>query len=215
MIVFDQVWVRFPKNNGFVNVLQDVSVTFETGRSIGILGGRGSGKSTVIRLIARSLTPDHGHIEHHGTVSWPVTSQRPLVPTLPVRTNIRFIASLYNIPAPDLIRQVAREADLALHMDDLVRDLPREVRSRVVYTLCLAVGFDFYIADDGLFIGDEEFREKSNLYLQKMRDKHTVILASRHASLIRRHCEVVFLLEGGRLRKYDDPKEAFRVYRDL
>ncbi len=65
-IVFDHVSYRY--ENGSAEVLEDVSFTVEAGKTIGILGGTGSGKSTLMYLLDRlyPLDPSQGKITIGG-----------------------------------------------------------------------------------------------------------------------------------------------------
>lgn len=48
------------------DVLQDVSLTFDTGEVVGLLGPNGAGKSTLLYLIAGALTPRGGSVDYDG-----------------------------------------------------------------------------------------------------------------------------------------------------
>jgi len=49
--------------------LQGISFSMEKGEILGIIGENGSGKSTILRLIAGMLQPDRGTIEVLGSVA--------------------------------------------------------------------------------------------------------------------------------------------------
>jgi capsular polysaccharide transport system ATP-binding protein len=215
MIRLDGVTVRYRRSSGAHPVLENVSAAFEPRRNTGILGQRGTGKSTLIKLLGRLTRPDGGRVMHDGSVSWPLTSQRTFLMTVSIRKNIRFIAKLYRSHAPELIRLVDRMAGLGTMLDTPIRDLPREVRARATYSLCLALGFDYYIADEALFIGDPEFREGCRFYLQRMRHRRALIIATGHPNIIREHCDVVYILHAATLRRFDDTREAIRAFRAL
>ena len=50
------------KRYGSLQALEDVNLTIEPGRVVGLLGPNGSGKTTLIKLANRLLTPDGGEI---------------------------------------------------------------------------------------------------------------------------------------------------------
>src|SRR5690348_11536880 len=49
--------------------LRDVSFGVEPGSTVGIIGSNGSGKTTALKLIAKILHPNAGHVSVHGRVS--------------------------------------------------------------------------------------------------------------------------------------------------
>lgn len=59
-IVFDHVSFAYPDDN--VPVLRDVSFTIPAGKTAAVLGGTGSGKSTMMYLLQRLYTPTSGKI---------------------------------------------------------------------------------------------------------------------------------------------------------
>ena len=63
-IVFDHVSFAYPDDN--VPVLRDVSFTIPAGQTAAVLGGTGSGKSTMMYLLQRLYTPTSGKITIGG-----------------------------------------------------------------------------------------------------------------------------------------------------
>lgn len=63
-IVFDHVFFAYPDDN--VLVLRDVSFTIPAGKTAAVLGGTGSGKSTMMYLLQRLYTPTSGKITIGG-----------------------------------------------------------------------------------------------------------------------------------------------------
>ena len=63
-IVFDHVSFAYPDEN--VPVLRDVSFTIPAGKTAAVLGGTGSGKSTMMYLLQRLYTPTNGKITIGG-----------------------------------------------------------------------------------------------------------------------------------------------------
>lgn len=63
-IVFDHVSFAYPDDN--VPVLRDVSFTIPAGKTAAVLGGTGSGKSTIMYLLQRLYTPTSGKITIGG-----------------------------------------------------------------------------------------------------------------------------------------------------
>ncbi len=63
-IVFDHVSFAYPDDN--VPVLRDVSFTIPAGKTAAVLGGTGSGKSTMMYLLQRLYTPTNGKITIGG-----------------------------------------------------------------------------------------------------------------------------------------------------
>jgi len=52
---------------GNFNVLNDINLKIHKSEIVGIIGSNGCGKTTLIKLLIGSLTPDKGNIEIYGS----------------------------------------------------------------------------------------------------------------------------------------------------
>ena len=64
-VKIDKVYFSYHDNSEYA--LEDISFTAEKGQTIGIIGGTGSGKSTLINLIPRFYDASEGLVEVYGT----------------------------------------------------------------------------------------------------------------------------------------------------
>lgn len=111
-IVFKDVHFSYPSRPDTL-VLNGVNLTISEGATVGLVGGSGSGKSTVISLLQRFYSPDTGEISLDGhdidtlNVEWlrsqiGLVSQEPVLFATSIRENILFgdeMASLKQIVA--------------------------------------------------------------------------------------------------------------------
>ena len=63
---FEGVWKAFVRGRGWVSVLEDVSLEVGEGQIVAVVGGRGQGKSTLVRLAAGMLCADRGGVSIKG-----------------------------------------------------------------------------------------------------------------------------------------------------
>jgi ABC-type cobalamin/Fe3+-siderophores transport system ATPase subunit len=66
VLCFEGVWKRFERGGGWVSVLEDVSLEVRAGEIAAVVGARGQGKSTLIRLAAGMLRVDRGNVSLNG-----------------------------------------------------------------------------------------------------------------------------------------------------
>ena len=71
------------KRYGSVTALQNIDLTLESGRIVGLVGPNGSGKTTLIKLAQHLLTPTSGVITINGLLPGPETKE--IVSYLPDR----------------------------------------------------------------------------------------------------------------------------------
>lgn len=214
IIAFDDVSVQYYDRGRIMTALRDVNFAVTPGQSVAIMGTKGSGKSTLIRLLCNLEKPLVGRVVHHNmTVSWPVWARTGLIRSMTARDNIRFTAQLYGRSAPDIIRRVDDFVHLGGKMDALLGDLPSSTMAKVMFATAAALDFDCYPIDDWLATRDHEFRRKAEDTLQSLRQRSTLVLATSRTNFVRDYCDVAYVLHRGVLTHHDTIDEAIRYYR--
>ena len=215
MIRLDKVNKRYKTAAGIRTVLDNVSVTFPKGHSVGILGMNGSGKSTLIRIIGDAEPADSGRIHRIGRVSWPLGFTGGFQKSLTARENARFVARIYG-ESTDYVEQFTQEfSELGSYFDVPLRSYSAGMRGRFAFSVSLACNFDYYLVDEALETGDARYREKFRRAFEERRENASVILVSHNEQTIRRNCDMAAILHEGKIEMYDDLKEAMRHYKFL
>jgi ABC-2 type transport system ATP-binding protein len=108
MIRFSQIWKTYPKQLGSPahTALSDVSFTLEEGKTLGLVGVNGAGKSTSIRLLMDFIRPDQGIVRLLG--------KSPSEPA--VRTKIGYLPEKTSFPPNLNVLDMLRFAGRTCHM---------------------------------------------------------------------------------------------------
>src|SRR4051812_11848798 len=77
--------------------LRDVSFSVQEGEAVGLVGGNGHGKSTLLKLIAGVLLPDEGKVAVRGGVAPLIEITGGFVGELTARDNIWLTAGLHGL----------------------------------------------------------------------------------------------------------------------
>lgn len=82
--------VSFSFGAGAANAVNDVTLELPVGKTLGIIGGTGSGKSTLVSLIPRLYDTGAGSVSVMGADvrAWPLDQLRHVVATVPQRTSL-------------------------------------------------------------------------------------------------------------------------------
>jgi capsular polysaccharide transport system ATP-binding protein len=213
MIAFEQVSKSFWTGTRRKVILDRASFTVELGRSMGILAGNGTGKTTIINMMAGLEKPDEGRIITTSRISFPLGFMGGLVTRHTATENVRYIARLYGLD-PDYVESFCRWlCGLEEYFDMPVGTYSQGMRSRLSFALLLAIEFDIYLIDEGMpGTTDAEFNRKAGSLLQDRLQKATVVVVSHDAKILERFCSSAAVLRDGQLYMFETLQEAKRLY---
>lgn len=202
--------------NGRSTVVADrISVTFPTGKAIGILGRNGAGKSSLLKMISGAMDPDEGEIVIDGTVSWPVGFAGSFHPELTGLQNTRFVARVYGVDTDELVAFVEDFAGIGQHFRQPVRSYSSGMRSRVAFGLSMGIQFDTYLIDEVTAVGDADFRRKSELLIAARLENAGAVFVSHSLAQVKRICDHAAVLDNGDMYYYTDVDQAVRHHQEL
>ena len=204
-------------------VLRDVSFTIPGGKSFGILGGTGSGKSSLLLLLCRLYAPTEGRITvggadiAHMPARWVrqnvgVVLQEPFLFSRSIEENIGVCgASAEEIRAAAVtacidgdIRRFSQGYDTVVGERGVT--LSGGQKQRVAIARMLTKKTPVIVFDDSLSAVDTETDEKIRSALD--RDLHgstTIIISHRITTLL--DCDAVLVLDKGRVSELGSPAE--------
>nr|WP_325211564.1 ABC transporter ATP-binding protein [uncultured Oscillibacter sp.] len=142
------------KRFGRTTALDEVSLTIEPGRIVGLLGPNGSGKTTLIKLANGLLTPDGGYIavcggapgrESHSLVSY--LPERTAIPTwMTARQLLDFYGDFYR----DFRREAAEEMleHLGIQPAQAVKQMSKGTREKVQLIMVMSRAAKLYLLDE-------------------------------------------------------------------
>lgn len=194
-------------------ILDRVSFRVEIGHSLGILAPNGTGKTTVINMMAGLEKPDEGQIIRGCNISFPLGFMGGLVGRHTARENTRYIARLYGLD-PDYIEAFCRWlCGIEEYFDMPVGTYSQGMRSRLNFSLMLALEFDIYLIDEGMpQTMDAEFNRKAGTILRDRMETATVIIVSHQAETLERFARSAAVLRDGQLYMFDTLEEAKQLY---
>jgi ABC-type polysaccharide/polyol phosphate transport system ATPase subunit len=197
--------------------LRDVNISAEPGESIGLIGANGSGKTTMLRLLARVMYPYAGSIRVTGRVGALIEVRAGIHPDLTGRENVFLYGSLLGLNR----REVAKRFDDIVSFAELENAIDRQVKfystgmqMRLGFSIAAFLEPDVLLVDEVLAVGDATFQQKC---LDRMRSVlaqgTTVVFVSHDLQAVESICErAVWLREG--LAELDGPvRDVLGAYR--
>ncbi len=194
-------------------ILDRVSFRVELGNSLGILAPNGTGKTTLINMMAGLEKPDEGQIYRGCRISFPLGFMGGVVNRHTGRENARYIAQLYGLDA-DYVEAFSRwMSGIAEYYDMPIGTYSQGMRARFTFSLMLALDFDIYLIDEGMpSTTDVEFNRKAGEVLRERLETTTVIIVSHQAETLERFARSAAVLKDGRLTMFDTLEEAKQLY---
>ncbi|MEM9395669.1 MAG: ATP-binding cassette domain-containing protein [Pseudomonadota bacterium] len=213
MIEFDQVSKSFWTGKTRKVILDQASFRVEPGNSLGILAKNGTGKTTLINMMAGLEKPDEGRIRREGRISFPLGFMGGITPKLTAVENARYIAKLYHLDE-DYVEAFCRYlAGIEEYFDMPVGTYSAGMRARFSFSLMMALDFDFYLIDEGMpATMDVGFNQRAGTAMKDRLDRSTLVIVSHDANTLEKFCRSAGVLKNGKLIIFDTLEEAKRLY---
>jgi ABC-2 type transport system ATP-binding protein len=199
------------KRFGKVVALDQIELDVPSGSVFGLLGPAGSGKSTIVRLLAGLTRPSRGTLTIEGARAGSVTARRHLGVLLQdanlygwmtAREALAFAADLAGVHAASLaarIDHLAGRLSLADVLHRRVVTLPGPARGRLAVAQAVIGDPAVLVLDEPFRLLDPEDRRDTVAALGALRERHTTVLAAQRLADLRDLCDRVALLDGGRV----------------
>ena len=214
--------------------LSDITLDIQRGATVGIIGGTGSGKSTLVSLLPRLYDVSRGEVEifGHNVKEYPARALRDLFGVVPqsaalfsgtVRSNLQW-------GKPDATDEEMAEAlkvacayDFIMQkggLDEPVTEAGKNFsggqRQRLTIARAIVGRPPILVLDDSCsaldFATDAQVRKN----IAALKDVTTVIISQRASSI--RNADVIFVMEDGRIAgrgKHDELYETCPLYREI
>ena len=199
--------------------LRDVSFEIPPGEMFAVIGENGSGKSTMLKILARILLPDEGSVELKGNVSALIELGAGFHPDFTGRENVFLNASILGFRRREIeerFDEIVRFAELERFIDTPVKSYSSGMYMRLGFSIAIHVDPDVLLIDEILSVGDEHFQRKCYDKIQGFRRKgKTIVFVSHALPTVESMCERAALLSGGRLVALGPAADVVARYRDM
>ena len=192
------------KDYGNIRALDDVDLSLEEGKIVGLLGPNGSGKTTLIKLASRLLVPSTGRIticgEEPSEITKAIVSYLPDRNYLPDWMNGRDLLDLYKDFFTDFDEDKAVEmmTSLNIDMNMPMKKMSKGTKEKVQLILTMSRHAKLYLLDEPIAGVDPAARDYILRTIISNYDENATVLISTHliADVENVLDEAVFLKEG-------------------
>jgi ABC-2 type transport system ATP-binding protein len=198
--------------------LRDVSFDVRAGEFFGIVGRNGSGKSSLLKILAGIYRADAGRVRTAGRVAPFIELGVGLNPELTARENGVLNGVLMGLT----LRQARRSLDAVLEFAELEEFVDLKLKNyssgmlvRFAFAVMVQADADVMLIDEVLAVGDAAFAQKCmDVFREKRRSGKTIVLVTHDMTTVQTLCHRAMLLHDGELRYIGEPEDtALRYYR--
>jgi ABC-2 type transport system ATP-binding protein len=198
--------------------LRDVSFAVHPGDALGIIGRNGTGKSTLLRLIAGVLIPDEGKIITRGKVAPLLELSAGFSNELTGRENVHLVGSLHGLSNSFLKKHFDEIVDFAGEqvskaIDTPVRHYSSGMKVRLGFSVIARLSHPILLVDEVMAVGDAEFRKKCYVTIERLlAEGRTLVLVSHNENDLTRFCNRGLYFEQGKLVTDGTVQDALDAY---
>ncbi len=213
MLEFENVSKSFWTGTQRKVILDRASFRVELGNSLGILAANGTGKTTLVNMMAGLEKPDEGEVRRMCRISFPLGFMGGVVNKHTGTENARYVARLYGLD-PDYVEAFCRWlAGIEEYFDMPVGTYSQGMRARFSFALMLSLDFDIYLIDEGMPAStDAEFNRRAGSVLRDRLKDTTVVVVSHQASTLEKFVRSAAVLRDGQIHLFDTLEEAKALY---
>jgi ABC-type polysaccharide/polyol phosphate transport system ATPase subunit len=201
-----------------INALNHVSFDVPWGSTLGLVGRNGSGKSTMLKLIAGTSKPNSGEVTVRGRVSALLELGAGFHPDFTGRENIYLDGAIMGLSRRDVderIEDIVQFAEMEEFIDAPAKTYSSGMYMRLAFSVAVSVEPDILIIDEVLAVGDESFQKKCLKRINEFKEQgKTLIFVSHSLAAVRSLCDEAIWIDRGNLKakgKVDDVLDEYLV----
>lgn len=196
--------------------LRHISFDVKKGERMGVIGLNGAGKSTLLKIITGVMKPTEGDFKTKGKIVALLELGAGFDKDYTGRENIylngallgyskEFIASKFD--------EIVEFSEIGPFLDVPVKNYSSGMKSRLGFSIAVAVKPDILILDEVLAVGDAKFKKKSKAKIDELlKEDITVLIVSHSPKQVRKMCDRALWLKSGTMMMVGESNEVVDAY---
>ena len=196
--------------------LKNISFSLKPGDSVALIGKNGSGKSTMLKILAGVMYPSAGQVTVDGSI----------VPLIELGAGFDMeLTALENIYLNGAILGHDR-AFMDQHLDEIIefselqdfinvplKNFSSGMIARLGFAIATIIRADILIVDEVLAVGDFQFQEKCNAKIAELLSGGTTLLFVSHsAEQVKQLCKKAVWFDHGEMMAFGDTESVYSLY---
>lgn len=190
MVELRDIMVRF----GDTIVLKNFNLKIEPGEHIALMGPSGAGKTTILKLISKQISPHSGNISvNTSRISYMFQEPR-LLPWLTAAENVNLVLGDRPASLPEAKKWLTR-----FGLGDAVHKYPHELsggmKQRVALARALAYNGDLLLLDEPLSALDEGYALETLNLIKEYTEGKTVVLVTHNSNHAKEFADKIYVIK--------------------
>ena len=197
--------------------LNGIDLTVYKGEALGIIGGNGAGKSTMLKLLSRVTAPTEGEIDIYGRIASMLEVGTGFNGELTGRENVYMNGAILGMTKAEIdakMEDIIEFSEVRDFIDTPVKRYSSGMYVKLAFSVAAHLDSEIMIMDEVLAVGDVNFQQKC---LQRMRlaakqEGRTVLYVSHNMSTIKQLCDRCIVLDQGQIVFDGNVDQAIDIY---
>lgn len=177
--------------------LKHISFDIHRGEVVGLAGTNGSGKSTMLKIIAGVLEPSEGSVKVHGNIALLIELGAGFDPELTARENIYLNVALVGYTKEFIDADfdgIIEFVELQNFVDTPLKNFSSGMVARIAFAIATITEPDILIVDEMLSVGEVFFQQKCEARIQHFIQSGdvTVLFVSHSMEQVEHICQRAF-----------------------
>lgn len=199
-----------------VQALRGVDLEIKKGEFFGIVGRNGSGKSTMLKILAQIYMPTKGSVDVRGTLTPFIELGVGFNPELTGRENVYLSGAILGMTEDEVRKKyhkIVEFAELEDFMEQKLKNYSSGMQVRLAFAVAIQAHNDILLVDEVLAVGDAAFQQKCFEYFEQLKaEKKTVVFVSHDIESVLRFCDRAALIQDGKVKVCGTPESVIDTY---
>ncbi|MDR1242475.1 MAG: ABC transporter ATP-binding protein [Deltaproteobacteria bacterium] len=209
---------KIKKDDNEFWALQNISFKIAQGESVALIGSNGSGKSTMLSIIAGIMPQTRGAVKTVGRMQAMINLGAGFNNRLSGNENIYNAAALAGMSKKEtdaLYDEIVAFAELGVRINSPVGSYSSGMKARLGFALASHLNPEIMLIDEVLSVGDIYFQNKCKRRMEELKHKGiTMIMVSHSLGAITEFCRRTIWIEQSRLMADGETKNVLKKYQE-
>lgn len=196
--------------------LKNISFQINRGDAVALIGKNGSGKSTMLKILAGVMCPTQGQVAVRGTVAPLIELGAGFDMDLTARENVYLNGAILGHDRAFMDRhmeEIISFSELENFVDVPLKNFSSGMVARLGFAIATVIRADILIVDEVLAVGDFKFQEKCKAKIAELLSGGATLLFVSHSiEQVKQLCTKAIWLDGGEMKAYADTESVCARY---